>query len=53
MILTEDNIEMNTGEIMNWLMTMSKEGTHISEVLKLKLAGAIHTVLPTSSKQWS
>jgi hypothetical protein len=42
-----DNIEIN------WLKTMSKEGADISDVLKLKLAGVIHTVLPTCSKQWS
>jgi hypothetical protein len=44
---------MNTGEIMNWLTTMSKEGAHISGVLKLKLSRVINIVLPTSSKQWS
>jgi hypothetical protein len=44
---------MSIGDIMNWPTTMSKEGAHISGVLKLKLAGVIHMVLLTSSKQWS
>jgi hypothetical protein len=56
-VQARDNIEMNIRDIMNWPTIMSKAGTHIGDILKLKLPGVIHiiynTVLLTSSKQWS
>jgi hypothetical protein len=44
-----DIIEMISREIMNWPRTMSKAGTHIGDLLKLKLAGVIHIIYNTYS----